>query len=317
MKKRYILQMLALLLLVGGCRAPTATGWKTVVDKDGNVTLMDPMMQDVLASKKPNPTQESLDAMLAQATRIRVMSAGMSGTELIVMSTNESAQAEVLLDTSDKQQVTEFRDLLKIVDDTDTSGHCMCLGWPTLEFYAGDRVIARVGMHHGRSIRWAKWKWDADLKNNVALLDWLAANGAPQPKTSYDADLARAADQQRKYQRWLDAIPAGLRARWDEIVWHISPPFEPTDDTITDLMNILRHDLPDPQQQVLVLLDWHSHGEGGWNGVPIHEYVPAHMLLRIETPILVSTIEAHELTQAQIEGASRFFISCIEHKYYT
>jgi hypothetical protein len=305
MKKRYIVQVLALLLLLTGCRNPTATGWKTVVDENGNVTLMDPMMQDFLASKEPKPTQESLDAMLSQATRIRVMSAGMSGDELLVLSTNESAQAEVLLDTSDKQQVAAFRDLLEIVEDTDTFGHCMCVGWPTLEFYAEGRLISRIGMHHGCSIRWAKWKWDAHLKNNVALLDWLAANGAPQPKKAYETDLAYIADQERKYQRWLDAVPTCLRSRWDEIQW--GSPSEPTRETIGDLTALLAKAISEEQKRVLVLLEWQGHGEGPWNGVPIHEYSPAYILVQIGMPGILKALDGATLTEAQTEGVARFF----------
>lgn len=307
MKRQHILQTVALLLLVAGCRTPTATGWKTVVDEDGNVTLMDPMMQDFLASQEPNPTQESLDSMLKHTTRIRVMSAGMSGSELLVMSTNEHAEAEVLLDTTDESQVAAFRNLFKIVEDADTFGHCMCLGWPTIEFYSGDRLISRIGMHHGRSIRWAKWKWDAGLTHSVALLDWLAANEAPQPKKSYDADLARAAEQRRKYQRWLDAVPSSTRARWDEINWQVSPPFEPTRGTVDDLVTIMTKATPDPQQRALLLFEWYGHGEGQWNGAPMRELVPSLMLVGMDIHSLLKAAQEPGLTEAQLEGVSRFF----------
>ena len=105
------------------------------------------------------------------------MNAGMHGSELAALGKEESIQDAVLLDTDDKQAVATFRNLFKIIEEPDIVTHCMCSGWPTFEFYSGSHLIARFSMHHGDSIRWVRWDSDADLKENIAVLNWLDANG--------------------------------------------------------------------------------------------------------------------------------------------
>ena len=45
---------------------------------------------------------------------------------------------------------------------------CRCCGDPTFEVYAGDRLLAMVGFHHGETVRWSGWPADASLQPGAA-----------------------------------------------------------------------------------------------------------------------------------------------------
>src|SRR4051794_10972014 len=117
-----------------------------ITDADGNVRgVMDRATADYLASTAPDPTQRSIDALLGRVTRVRVVPVGnfMVGGE-----------RRTLLDTSDPESLADFRGCFAIVEDPETFGHCMCLGDPHLELYAGEGLAATIGYHHGFAIRW-------------------------------------------------------------------------------------------------------------------------------------------------------------------
>ena len=50
------------------------------------------------------------------------------------------------------------------IDEKRSGGHCMCCGEPSFEFYKDEELVAMVGFHHGRSIRWlGGWPGDGML----------------------------------------------------------------------------------------------------------------------------------------------------------
>ena len=58
--------------------------------------------------------------------------------------------------------------------------HCRCCGSATFELYRGDVLVASLGFHHGRSVRWSEgWPADALLPADVAawLVELVAAAG--------------------------------------------------------------------------------------------------------------------------------------------
>lgn len=60
---------------------------------------------------------------------------------------------------------------------------CMCFGNVLFQFYDGDRLLATVSYHHGKSLEWRDgwWSGHADLtgKSRAALDGWLKENGCP------------------------------------------------------------------------------------------------------------------------------------------
>src|SRR5688500_8664181 len=60
--------------------------------------------------------------------------------------------------------------------------HCMCLGRPAIELYAGDARIGRITHHHGVSLRCDLWKTDAPLADREAMLRWFDERGIREPR---------------------------------------------------------------------------------------------------------------------------------------
>jgi len=120
-------------------------------------------------SDAPDPAQCDLDELLPRITRVRAIASGMLR--------GRALGTEIIVDTTDRNALQALHRSLRIVEDPGTFDHCSCLGGPCLELFAGDELLATIGLHHGRAIRWAKWRHDASLRNGSSLRDWLTRNG--------------------------------------------------------------------------------------------------------------------------------------------
>ena len=278
----------------------------STTDSKGNPMLIDRMTKEHIESKKSNPTQQSLNDMLSKIDRIRVVDAGMSGDKLVFVNDNNSGNAKVFFDTNSKEQIESFRSYFTIVEDPKTFGHCMCVGWPTFEFLSGTKLVARISLHHGRSIRWPEWKYDGVLSRNKDVLNWLAANGAPQPKESYEADLARAQESRKQYEQWLMAVPGSIRTQVRELLGRGDYIFASEDDI--NAIYATFSSTASPESQALSLFKWYGSGCGLWSGYPSYEEMPNKLLMHIPTGILLKALTS-DLSDAHIEGAARFFTS--------
>jgi len=252
----------------------------------------------------PLPTQKSLDEMLSSVTRIRVIDDGMMS--------GKALKGKVLLDTRKPEDINSFRNIFKIDEAPSTFGYCMCLGEPTLEFYRGKKLIATISIHHGRSIRWGKWKWDALLIGNEKLLDWLFTHNVKKPKEEYEEDLRQAVESEKQYRKWESAIPECLRSRWAKINW--GSPVEPADATVSELFQTAKSNYHDQDELILSLLGWFGSGAGPWSGFPAYEMIPEKMLLRIETRNIIKVVTTRTLTSSQMEGTSRYFVGWDFHR---
>src|SRR5262245_10713502 len=138
---------------------------------NGAVMIMDRETYDYMygESNAPDPVQRDLDELLPRVTRVRGIASGMFRGRALA--------AEVVMETNDPTALANFRETLQIVEDRSTFTHCGCLGGPTLELFAGEELVATIGLQHGHSIRWAKWKHDARLCKGAALNNWLTLYG--------------------------------------------------------------------------------------------------------------------------------------------
>jgi hypothetical protein len=64
---------------------------------------------------------------------------------------------------------------------------------------------------------------------------------------------------------------------------------------------------PETRERILALFEWYANGVGGWTGYPDWEQFPERLLLTFPVADLVRTAESASLTEAQLEGAARFF----------
>lgn len=263
-------------------------------DEDGRVTgAMDRTTAAFLASTAPDPSQDSLDALLRTVTRVRVI----PFANLVYGAT----ELRTLLDTSDPDSLAAFRRCFAINEDPATFGHCMCCGDPHVELYAGGQLVATLGYHHGLSIRWSAWKSDAFLKEPELLLDWLSAHGVDGPRREVEAARHRDEESRRNAERWLEATPACLRPFWEQMGNTHDPAVH------CSLLEALSGDIPEADEQVLTLFGWYGSGVGLWSGYPAYESMPERLLLYYPIDTLVAVLERSAPTEAQWRGAARFF----------
>jgi hypothetical protein len=261
-----------------------------------------------------DPSQRSLDAMTHRVTRVRVLNGGVSGGRAI--------GKEVLLDVTDPGSIATLRECLAIVEDSSTFGHCMCLGDYAMQLYAGRRRIAMIGLHHGRSIRWDAWRYDALLQDGRRLLTWLADRGATAPLEAYEEDQRRAEENRQAAIRWQQAMPACLHPYWDQMLASAGnmATFIPVpqggeghqgqaeaSSGLTPLLGALETEYPDPERRVLALFEWYGSGKGPWSGFPSYEGTAEALLLEFPTSQLVTTLVRQPLAPMHLEGAARYF----------
>lgn len=141
-----------------------------VTESDGMLMLMDRDTLDYqqTTSNMPDPVQQDLDELFSNTTRVRVLSGGMFR--------GSAVESAVLLDTTEADTLGAFQYCCRIAEGVGT-GHCACLGGPTVELLAEDKPVATIGVQHGEAIRWARWGQDASLLDNEGLTTWLVTNG--------------------------------------------------------------------------------------------------------------------------------------------
>lgn len=181
------------------------SGWYKVCDLNGKASneIVDELTVKTFTSTAPNPTQESLNKILDQVDRIKVLGCGMY---------IDKAQDEkkVLIDTASAADITSFKLCMQISEDPKSFNHCMCLGYPTIALLCKDKLIALIGCQHGRAIRWSQWHWDAALKEPKRLAVWFADKGFPgQLKEVLEAEKA-AAPYIHAWETWRAECPPCL-----------------------------------------------------------------------------------------------------------
>jgi len=250
--------------------------------------------------------------------RVFVYNGGILGSDL---GTND-----LLLETESDDDLKTLRESLRIKDGT--AGHCMCLGDPTIELL-GERSerLALITLHHGLTIRWSRWKDDAELLDGPGWLRWLADRGVTYPLKEYEKDRRRAELMERSWHRWLDHMPSCLRPFAQEMKkdlgWNIFvsiPESIESEETAQDvskrgeesvvqigkLQKPLEEAHPDGMERALVLLAWFGNGLGPWTGYPAYEKIADDLLLSISKDAMIPALSGPGLSEAQLEGGARF-----------
>ena len=254
------------------------------------------MTYDHLRSTAPLPSRASLQQVVEGISRVRAIDAGMAGDRV--------QQGAVLLDVSDAGEIERMKGHLDIVE-AGPFGHCLCLGGPTLELFAGEKRKAVIGLQHGRAIRWHGWKGDAPLANPGGLLEWMASLGARKPLDEFEQDCARVAAEREAWSAWLGAVPTSLS--------DFRPLFETARSQgdaqleVAAMLRSLSIQYPDPGARIRALFRWFACGSGVWNGYPSYEEIPERLLLAHDTAALVSAIAGLSPDSKEAEGASRLF----------
>ena len=164
------------------------------------LALLPLAMTTGLMSKEVNSWTKALHNELKEATRLQIRSGGTC---------HRQAETEkTLLDLQDPEKVAIVTQGIQIAQ-SESGFHCMCCGNPTLEFYRGDTLIASLGFHHARSLRWPDGKWEGDglltEESSIFLIKWMADNGLSGPKDE------REEDAELRIRKFLQPLRKRLR----------------------------------------------------------------------------------------------------------
>jgi len=120
---------------------------------------------------------DSLRKAVQGTTRLRIRSGGTCHRRI--------EEEKTLAEVTDSQEIERFVKAIDI-DESRSGGVCMCCGNPTFEFYAGGRLLAMIGYHHGERLRWAEGEWTGDgeltARSQDSLLSWLTQHGVDGPR---------------------------------------------------------------------------------------------------------------------------------------
>lgn len=166
---------------------------------------------NVAAFRKANPAcvvehkWNALFDQLAGVDRIRVRSGGTCH--------RDEAAERTLAEETDPAKIRDFLSKVR-VDERRYGFHCMCCGEPTFEFYRKGELVAAVGYHHDRSLRWPDgWPSDVLMTTDSAryLVDWLDAR-VPEIKRQHEEARTAAKKAEEEEKRFLACFPSSIHA---------------------------------------------------------------------------------------------------------
>lgn len=94
-------------------------------------------------------------------------------------------EQEVAIEISDSDEIKEFKDLFKF---NGRGVKCMCCGYPGIDWYKGEEMIALTGMQHCFALRWKGFGGgDAHLtdESSVKLAKWMLEHGVPDERHEF------------------------------------------------------------------------------------------------------------------------------------
>ncbi len=145
---------------------------------------------------------DSLRSAVQGTTRLRVRSGGTCH--------RRTEWEKTLAEITDTAEIDRFVNEIRI-DEARSHFYCGCCGDPTFEFYAGDRLLAMVGYHHGQSLRWAGGQWSTDAlltgSSQAFTIAWLSQHGVDGPRQMREAGQKRQAEEERIENRYAELIP--------------------------------------------------------------------------------------------------------------
>jgi hypothetical protein len=152
---------------------------------------------------------EAFRQAVAGATRLRVRSGGTCHRDL--------SREKTLWELADAAKIRELAALIHI-DEAQSGFECMCCGEPSFEFYQGDHLIATLGFHHGRSLRWlGEWPGDGMLtpETRDKLPKWFAEHGFDALQKAREAAAVQREQTAKQKQLFRGFFPEKARKLFD------------------------------------------------------------------------------------------------------
>lgn len=129
-------------------------------------------MKRLFGSGGTKPSQGDLTDLFTRVALVEIFARGIMAARL--------GGEQVLYASADPLALRDLEDALAIVPGG--TGHCLCRGDLILALTdAHGSRLADISVHHGTHIRWARWRYDADLRDGDRLVDWLYERGVQVP----------------------------------------------------------------------------------------------------------------------------------------
>jgi hypothetical protein len=233
---------------------------------------------------------EALAEVLRTTDRVRARSGG-------VCHRNE-ADEKTIHETRDAEVIAEVAAHFQVAD-TSSGGHCMCCGDPTFEFYRGDELVATLGFHHGRSVRWADGVWPGDgmlLQSSAQfLIDWLLKHGYDGPKKQYQEEMAQQKAAQRRWDRAKALMPQAVITALDDAK------------SEEEAAAAFTKNVPDEAARAALLLSLYGRDDGSWTLTDsLDQGIQENWLPAIPQEVLDRVIVASKPESEQGLGAARW-----------
>lgn len=251
---------------------------------------------------------DSLRRAVQGTTRLRIRTGGTCHRQI----SEEKTLAEIT-------EPTEIEKLLKglDIDEAGSGGYCRCCGDPTLEFYAGDRLLAMVGYHHGERLRWAggQWAGDAELTDRslAFVISWLAQHGVEGPRQVREEQRKRQAEEERIENRYFELIPEQTLASVSEaqsstgISWNDDPRGEKRRKLVAEAFQKHEKDAVTSAELYMRILGVRA--DDPWEVYYEYDSVAVHNLLpRFKGPELAQAVIRASKDDEGTKGAARWLL---------
>jgi hypothetical protein len=233
---------------------------------------------------------EVLAEVLRTADKLRARTGGVCH--------RSPADEKTIHETRDEAVIAEVAAHFQVAD-TSSGGHCMCCGDPTFEFYRGGELVATLGFHHGRSVRWWDGVWPGDgmlLQSSAQfLIDWLATHGYDKPKKQYQEAMAEQKAAQRRWDRAKALMPQAVLTALEDAK------------SEEEAAAAFTKNVPDEAARAALLLSLYGRDDGAWTLTDgLDQGIQENWLPTIPQEVLDRVIVASKPESEQGLGAVRW-----------
>ena len=119
---------------------------------------------------------ERFQAAVAEADRVVIRDGGFGCC-------TKPERDPVLLELKDLKDIAELRGIFRF-EDRGSNAECMCCGHPGIDWWKGDKLLARTAVQHLKALRWKRFHGDAELTSEAAeaLTAWFSARNIKAAK---------------------------------------------------------------------------------------------------------------------------------------
>lgn len=241
----------------------------------------------------PKPTNENLEKLFLGVVRVIIKDGGVYK--------NAAMTDNIVLTISQLDKIQTFQKLLEI-NEENNGFYCLCSGDYAIELHTENEIKATIGFHHGISIRYNNWNCDAELAKSDQLLNFIAEQGLVKPlQNRIEAKRNMEADKIIE-RKWLASSPKCFSKYWTEIK-------NLNNNYFISLVTDLNREIPDKENQIIILLQTFGRTENFWSGYPIYEELPNEILKTFEVQEIILAYLNSNKNYKTRKGLGRFLCS--------